>query len=489
MLVVTLITLYTSRIVLKALGADDFGIYNVAGGVIAFLSVLSTSMSNSTQRFLNEKKGENDIDGLSYIMSLSIKLHKYLALGILLIGETLGLFVVMKILTFPQERYIAAILVYQASLLSLFFTLIRIPYVSLAITYENFTFIAWTSLIDVFVKLAFAFGLFIISSDKLVFYGFSYALMSFLQCVLFVYYCRKKFVKQRVRVRDLIDRVEGKKLISFTSWSMMGNIGNTCANQGIGLIFNAFYALSVNAALGITNQVTNTIASFINNVQLAFRPQLLQSYSDNDKTRFFKLISSASKWSFFMMMLVSVPLLSNINYILELWLGQVPNFTAQFISILVLFLVIDSISTPLYYGIEAVGKIKAYQIRTTEYMCLNVLIAFILCYIGLSPIWSIFSKVLINFLILVYRIRYIKKLVDSFSFKSYFHTCLIPVIRIGLVCAFCFLLFSQGEGLWDLIKSSLTFLLVYCLSLYVLGLEDGERKVVQTKLTSWVRWR
>ena len=306
MLLVTGVALYTSRVVLKALGVEDFGIYNVTGSLVAFLSVLTTTMSNSTQRFLNIKKGENDYEAMSMLLGASINIHKIASCAIFILAETFGLYFVLEVLVISDDKILDAFWCYQSSILALIFTFFRIPYMSLAVTYEKFAFIAWTSLIDVTIKLLMAFALNYLEYHRLIFYGFSFSLMAILQFVVFKLYCSKILAPTTLKLNDTFKFRESKSLLSFSSWNILGNISNVMANQGIGIILNVFYSVVVNAALGITNQVTNTIATFVNNVQQAFRPQLLQAYADSDKSSFLSLLYSTSRWSFYLMMLISV---------------------------------------------------------------------------------------------------------------------------------------------------------------------------------------
>lgn len=491
MIVITIISLYTSRIVLQALGVDDFGIYNVTSGVIAFLSVLTTTMTNSTQRFLNAKKGENDVVGLRMVFNISVSIHTLLALALLVVAETIGLFFVMKILVFPQERYVAAILTYQAAIFTLFFSILKIPFTSLVITYEKFDFIALISLIDVVVKLALVFSLLYISLDKLILYAWYFAILSLIQFGVYTLYTKKWYERIcLLKPALLLKDKDSRSIISFSSWNLLGNFSNTLANQGIAVIFNLYYVLVVNAALGITNQVTNTIATFVNNVQLAFRPQLLQSYSysDSDKSVFLQLLYNSSKWSFYLIMLVGIPFICNLDWIMKIWLVNVPEYTVQFVFILFLFLVVDTVGVPLFYALEAEGHIKKFQICNSMMMLLNFLIACFFCYLALSPVFAILSKLFTNVVVYLIKVYFLKKNTSCFNLTSYYHNCIKPLIKVSLfLLSFYYFFYTPTSCLSHFVISSACFLVLYPVAVFILGMNRGEKTSVKIIVNNYIR--
>lgn len=476
MLLVTGVALYTSRVVLKELGVEDFGIYNVTGSLVAFLSVLTTTMSNSTQRFLNIKKGEGDIESMETILGVSINIHKIISWFIVLLAETVGLYFVLKILVIPENKQFDAFWCYQSTILTLLFTFFRIPYMSLAVTYERFAFIAWTSLTDVTIKLVMAFALECFESHRLIYYGFSFSLMAILQFWLFKWYCNKILVPKAVIIKDTYKCDECRFLLSFSSWNILGNVANVMANQGISIILNIFYSVVVNAALGITNQVTNTIATFINNVQQAFRPQLLQTYAD-DKSSFLSLLYSTSRWSFFLMLLISVPLICNIKYILLLWLGSYPEYTDSFITILVGFLLVDSLGTPLLNGIEANGNIKRFQLIQSALYIINVFFAWGMSLLDLSPNVAILTKLITNIFILLFKCVELKKVEKAFFLRSYVQNVVVKILPLFVFCLIYIYLSSNylQDSIYKLLFTTSIFLLTYLILLFYIGLTKEER--------------
>ena len=485
MLVVTVVSLYTSRIVLRALGVEDFGIYSAIGGIIAFFTVMTTSMANATQRFLNIKKGNLDNNGLILIFSISCNLHKIISLVFLIVAEIIGSIIVIYFMNFPEGKLFEAYLVYQATILTSVFSLMRIPYMALFTTFERFDFVAWTSLLDVFFKIALVFFIETLSSYRLVAYGFTFVIMALLQNYLYLVNSRKICCAVSLSYKKTIRSSECKDLISFSSWNMCGNVSNVLANQGIAILLNIFYNVVVNAAIGLTNQVTNTIASFVNNVQQAFRPQMLQSYAKEDKKDFLSLLYTSTRWSFFLILLIAVPLICNIKYILQLWLGEYPLYTDSFITILTAYLIIDSISTPLLYGIDATGKIKEFQILVSLLYVLNFVIAWILCAYDLSPNWVIISKVLTNILIYILKLVTLKKLEKKFIISDYINKVILKILIIGtLSFIFIYLFRDNLPSFINLLKSSLLFIIGYIIAIIIIGLNQVERDFLFLRIKS-----
>lgn len=483
MLVVTIAALYTSRIVLKGLGVEDFGIYNAVGSIVAFLSVLTSSMSNATQRFLNVRKGEGDVAGMGRILGISNNLYIYVSLGILLLAETLGMYFVMHIMVYPEGKLFDAVWCYQSSIIALVFTVLKITYQAVAVTYEKFGFIAWTSFIDVFIKLGMAFCLVYLGPHRLIYYGLSFSLIAIIQFLIFKWYCDNLCKATPIALNKTLSTEESKALLSFSGWNLFGNFSSVMANQGICIILNVFYSVAVNAAMGLTNQVTNTVSGFVNNVQAAFRPQLLQSYTDKDKSSFLTLLYASSKWSFFLLMLIAVPLITNIRYVLSLWLGDVPEYTDSFVIILVGFLVLDSFSTPFLFGIEANGHIKKFQIVLSFLYLLNVVAAWLVCRFGCSPNIAILSKLCTNIFVCGLKIMTLRRLESSFSLSDFAKQVLSRVLSVFLLCG-AFIVFSTSvpDTFLKLVISCICFFLLYPMLLYAIGLSGSERALCHRKI-------
>lgn len=466
MLVVTLVSLYTSRIVLKSLGVSDFGIYNATGSLVSFFSILTNSLANGTQRFLNVKKGEGNTDGMSNILGISINLYLLLSLVLLVLAETGGVYLLLNVMNFPEGKLFDAFWVYQSSVIVLIFSFLKVPYLAVTITYEKFSFIAWTSLVDVAMKLILAFSLGYFTSSKLIYYGFSFSVLAMLQFLLYKWYGKSLLKVKRIKILMMFKQKETKELLTFSSWNIVGNFSSIISNQGISIVLNIFYTVTVNAAMGISNQVTNTIATMVGTVQQAFRPQMIQNYANKDKSQFLDLLSDSTRWSFLMIMLITGPLICNLNVILKLWLGNYPIYSDSFISILVVFLIIDSISMPLTYAIDASGKIKKFQLGQLLINSLNVMFAYVVCKIGVSPNIAILTKVMTNVALYMLKLYFVSKLISEFPVRKYLKTILSRLIGLEVVCCFLIFLLKQYQGSFLMLCiTSFVYVALFCILL------------------------
>lgn len=479
MLVVTLVSLYTSRIVLKSLGVSDFGIYNATGSLVSFFTILTNSLSNGTQRFLNIKKGEGALDSMRRILGVSINLYFLLSLLLLLIAETIGIYLLLNVMNFPEGKWFDAFWVFQSSILVLIFSFFKVPYLAVIITYEKFSFVAWTSLLDVAMKLILAFSLDFFVNGKLIFYGFTFAILAILQFLLFKRLSQTLIDEAKIKVSSTFQIKETKELLSFSSWNILGNFSSIMSNQGICIILNIFCSVAVNAAMGISNQITNTIATMVATVQQAFRPQMIQNYVSSDKCHFIELLYDSTRWSFLMIMFVAGPLICNLNVILKFWLGDFPEFSDSFITILIGYLIIDSISMPLSYAIDATGKIKYFQISQLLINMFNVILAYAVCQIGVSPNIAIFTKVVSNFLIYISKVCIVTIQIKEFSFVDYVRKILCRLLLVEIVCwALIYSLSNNQESLFIVLKNSFLYV-VFCgvFALFVI-LNKKEKKAV-----------
>lgn len=476
MLVVTLVSLYTSRVVLKALGVTDFGIYNATGSLVSFFSILTTSMSNATQRFFNIKKGGGNIEGLEKLLGISVNLYALIVGVLLLLAETVGVYLLLKVMNLPQGRMFDAFWVYQSSLLVLVFSFLKVPYLALVVTYEKFSFIAWTSLLDVAFKLFLAFMLGSFHEYRLIFYAFTFVALAFLQFVVFKNYSQRFNKPTFVKLSQTFKEQETKNLVSFSSWNILGNFSSIMANQGICVILNVFYSVVVNAAMGISNQVTNTIATMVGTVQQAFRPQMMQSYVYEDKKPFMDLLYDTTRWSFLVIMFIAGPLICNIQFILKLWLGEYPLYSDSFIVILVAYLIIDSISIPLSNAIDATGYVKRFQLAQTILNLVNVLLAYIVCKCGLGPESAILTKVVANLVLYTVKIKEVSRTIVSFSFRDYYSKVLKRILLIEGLLVICMLCLVQMQvTMLNVVFSISLYYLVFLSMGYVYGLSKKER--------------
>ena len=407
MLLIMAVTLYTSRVVLEVLGVEDFGIYNIVGGVVVLFSFINNAMATATQRFLNFELGRNDIKEVGRIFSMSMTAHISIALLVLLLAETIGLWFLLTQMNIPDGRMNAAVWCYQFSILTTCVQIIRVPYNACIIAYERMSFYAYISILEVILKLLIVFLLSIGGFDKLILYSILMFLVTVAVCYAYKIVCNRNFNISRYSF--FWDKILYKKLMSFSGWSLFGSAANVGAQQGLNILLNIFCGVTVNAAMGIANQVSHAVYSFVSNFQVAFNPQIVKSYASGDKAYFERLIFQASKFSFFLLFIISLPFLLKCDFVLSVWLKEVPEYAVPFTQLILIFLMIDAISAPLWISVQAMGNIRNYQILMSFLILLNLPLGYLVLYCGLKPESVLVIRVLVNVVTYIVRIGYLKR--------------------------------------------------------------------------------
>ena len=470
------ITLYTSRVVLQMLGVDDFGIYNVVGGIIVLFSFINNAMVASTQRFLNFELGRGNVEEAQKVFAASLNIYLIIVVIFMLLAETLGLWFLNRYINIPPERTVAANWVYQASLVATALNFVRMPYNAAIIAYERMSFYAYTSIIEAALKLGIVFLLYSFA-DKLIAYAWLVSVVALLILLMYVFFCRRVFFICRHHT-FAYDKRRYTALVSFSGWSLFGSVANMGASQGVNILLNIFFGVFVNAAMGIANQVSGAIGLFVGNFQTAFNPQIVKSYASGEMERFINLILKASKYSYYLLFLIALPCFICCNEILQLWLGEVPLHAVSFCRLLIIFSLIDAIQGPLWMSAQATGKIKHYQLLMSCLILLNLPVTYVV--LKLFPIaeLGLIIRVSINIITAVVRVVYLKLL---FPFpviryvKETVGTCIVVSVMSVL---FPWLIYQNTDGLSQLcltISASLVCTLVF---IYIIGLSCSERQIV-----------
>ena len=358
-IVLMCITLYTSRVVLKTLGETDFGVYNVVGGVVVLFAFINNAMSTATQRFLNFELGKGNKRGLSEVFCLSLFVHFFIAILIFILGETFGLWLINQKINIPVDRMYAANIVYQFSLVSCIINVLRIPYNASIIAYEKMSFYGIISILEGIFKLLIVVALLNYDGDKLILYACLILCVTVIIFLIYKFYCNSHFDCTHFHL--VWDKKRVKQLISFSSWSLLGSASVVAINQGIGIIFNTFIGVIVNAAIGIANQINAAIYSFVSNFQTAFVPQIIKVYASGLMNEFHLLLRNTARYSFLLLYIISYPVYMECDFILNVWLTDVPDMTLSFTRLIICANLFDAMSGPLWSAVQAIGKIKLYQ--------------------------------------------------------------------------------------------------------------------------------
>lgn len=472
---VTMVTsLFTSRIVLNILGETDYGIYNIVGGVVVLFSFLDSALLSATQRYLNFSLGEGNLSYAHKVFCMSMNSYIILSLIAFLFGETIGLWFINSQLNIPDIRKYAANWVYQFTLITLCVNLIRVPYNASIIAHEKMNVYAYISFLEVFFKLIVVYLLYITTFDKLIIYSFLYFLVPLITTWIYKLYCNKYFAITHFKI--LWDKKLFKQLFSFSGWSLFGSIANLSASQGLNILVNIFHGVTVNAALGIANQVSSAVTRFVSNFQVAFNPQIVKNYASKQYEQLYNLIFRSSKISYFLLLIIALPLLINIDLILSIWLTKVPEYSGIFSQLILVFSLMEALTAPLWMFVQATGKIKTYQILVASLIFLNFPLIYIVLKIGLPVYYAWIIRICVNILVIAARCIYIK-IEYGFPIKKYCNRVLLPVgIVTAIVVPLSFIFYALIPGYWLRFYLSAIFSIcvtIVCVTL--IGLTKEER--------------
>lgn len=422
------ITLYTSRIVLRELGVSDYGIYNIVGGIVVLLGFFNSAMSSATQRYLSFDIGRGDLNQLKKTFSSTLTIHVAIAIIGLLLAETIGLWYINNMMVFPENRSYAVNVVYQFSVLTFLLNIIQVPYNALIIARERMNIYAYVSILEALLKVLIAFLLIYFGSDKLIFFSVLTFLVALIIRITYQIYCRKQFVESKYKFQ--YDSKYYKELISYSGWNLFGNVASIAKGQGVNIILNLFFGTVVNAAYGISNQVAGAVNLFVTNLQLAFNPQIIKKYSQGERDQTEKLIFQGSKISFFLLLILVMPILLNTNYILIIWLDEVPQHTVLFVQLALVGVLIESLSGTLITGAQATGKIKWYQIIIGTLIFLNLPISFFALKLNMEASYVFLISIVISIMSLIFRLFFLRVIL-RFNVKKYFNDVLLKTIIVS----------------------------------------------------------
>ncbi len=476
MLFLMVVTLFTSRVLLDKLGIEDFGIYNVVGGVASMFVFFRSSLSNATQRFLNIELGRENLQGARRVFSQHFTLYVVVALVVLLVGETAGLWFVLHKLVIPEGRLVAAMWVYQFTLISLCITLVGIVYDSTIIANEDMNVYSYVGIYEGVARLAVAYAISVSPFDRLVVYGLLLMLVSLsIQC-FYAIYCSRRY--SECRARFLWDRKLLKETTSVVGWNTVGTAVYAVNDQGINVLLNLFFGPAVNAARAVSFQVSNAVNSFATNFFVSVRPQIVKSYASGDSTYLMSLFYNSSKFSFLLLWLFCLPLSFAIDPILHLWLKQVPPQTDVFTVWILAYSLVNVLNNPVWSVALAVGKLKRYILVGSGVFLLTFPLAYIALSLGCPPasVFAVMFFVRLAYLVVVLHI--IRRYID-FSFRTYLRRVIGPVVMVVLVSLSAVIALRMvlpvagGWGHTLLFVCAAVVVVLLCVGL--LGFSSGER--------------
>lgn len=474
MLLMMFVTLFTSRVVLDKLGVTDYGIYNVVGGVVAMLGFLNSSMSNAVQRYLSFEIGKNNEAGVNRIFNVSLFAHAGIAVFVFVVMEIVGVWYLNTHMNIPAERMDAANWVLQCSIFTTLFTIVQVPYNAIIISKEQMGIYAYISILEVVLKLLVVYMLAIGNFDKLKLYSVLIMVVTIGIVMIYRFYCTRKY--KEAKFKFIKDWNLLKQIVGFASWNMLGELAWVFTGQGVNIILNSFFGPVVNAARGLAEQVNGAVNRFVANFQTAVNPQLIKNYASDQLGEMKTLLFRSTRFSYYLLLALSLPIILKMDFILHLWLKEVPDYTTGFCQLVLVSSLVSTLSNLLAQVARAYGKIRNYQIIVSIFLFLNFPLSYIVLKFGGSPLSTMFVNIGINAMLLFVRLRLTNRMIQM-TYGSFIRNVLFPVIIVTAVALVIPL------TIYFMLDNSIISFIIVCLvsfvsvgvSTYALGMNANER--------------
>ena len=474
------VTLYTSRVVLNTLGVEDYGIYNVVGGIIVMFGFINSSMASATQRYITFALGRGDAEGLQRVFSTALQIHVLIAALVVLLGETVGLWFLYTQMQIPAGRMDAAFWVLQCSILSTVVMMVSVPYNADIIAHERMSAFAYISILEAVLKLAVVYLLLVFPCDKLTLYAFLILLVQLLVRLCYGRYCGRHFPESRYR--HIWDRALFKEMTGFAGWSMFGNLSVVLYGQGLNMLLNVFFGPVVNAARAVAVQVQTAVQQFVGNFQMALNPQITKTYAAGAMDDMHRLMFRSARFSFYLLLLLALPVLLETDFILTLWLKTVPDHTVVFLRIMICISLIYTLANPLIVANQATGRVKKYQAVCGSILLMILPVSYVCLQLG-CPAYSVFIvHFVIELVAQLARMVMLRPLI-GIRLRDYFvnvYSRVFVVVVLSVIVPF-----AVYESMADTVARFFAVCIVCVLSVglvaYAVGLTGGERVFVKAK--------
>lgn len=478
MIVLMVVNLYTVRIVLQVLGETDYGIYNVVGGIVTMFSFLNSTLSTSSQRYFSVELAQGNLDKVNKWLCLNVTTFLGISGVVLLLAESIGVWFLNNQMTIPDNRIVSANIVFQISLATFVANMVTVPYNALVIAHEKMSAFAYISIIEAGAKLLVAIALPFIQTDSLILYAFLTMFVIVSIASSYIIYCRRNFSESSFHF--YWNKVEATDLIKFSGWHFMGTMSVVLRSQAINILVNIFFNPAVNAARAISYQILSAINQLSANFFTAVKPQIYKSYAANEKQSLYSLIFRSSILCYFLVSIIAFPIISNTEYILSLWLKDVPEYTVVFTQLVIVNGLIDSTNGPTIAAALATGKIARYEIIVSLLITLNLPLSYLLLKMGFNPNYPIIVSIVISILTTLTR-AYLLKGMIGISFKRYL-IVLVKMTLCGLLMYGFILatLYCKASSILELIFSFGIITILNVVLSYAIILSQGERHQIIT---------
>lgn len=473
------VALFTSRVILQSLGVQDYGIYNVVAGFVSMFTFINSAMTSATQRYITFAIGKQESNRMNTVFCTSMNIHILISVLLVIAAETFGLWFLNTHMTIPQDRMIAANVVYQFAILSTVVMIVSTPYNALIVAHEKMSAFAYISILDVSVKLLIAYLLYISTYDRLIVYAVLMFLAQFIIRQIYSIYCHRHFPESKFHI--IKDKPLFKEMVSFSVWNLFGNLASVGAGQGVNIVLNMFFGPVVNAARGVAIQVQNAVMGFSNNFQMAMNPQITKNYATGNLAYMHTLIYASSKYSFFLLFILSLPIIIEADNILSVWLGIVPEHTTNFLRFALLTSIVNAMAGPLTIAAQANGKIKIYQSIVGGILLASFPISFICLKMGGRPEIVYWIDLFVVCLAQIFRIYMMRNMI-KLSIRNYSKEVLYRVMMVaifGSVLPILVYSILPKNTFLSFVSVCTICLISVALSVYALGIKESERvKVV-----------
>lgn len=482
---VMVVSLYTSRITLQALGIEDYGIYNIVGGVVSMFSLITNALSSAISRYLTFEIGRDDQIKLSRVFSMSINILLLLSVVVFLLGETIGLWFINNQLNIPADRMVAANWVYQCSIVTFILSVLSVPYNALIVAHERMGVYAYVSIFEVCVKLLVAYILLVYIGDKLILFALLLAGSSLLVRVFYGTYCSRNFPEAKYcKVKD---NVLAKNMTSFAGLSFFVQVVSVFNSAGLNVLINMFFGVAMNAARGVAGQVEAAVTRFVNDYMTALNPQITKSYAQGDLLGMYNLVIRGAKFSSYLFLILSLPIIIEADYILHLWLVEVPEHTVEFIRLSIIATMMVTIGNTGYTACMATGNIKRYTLWISFTAGLVFPVSYVALKLG-TPAESIYVVMIIIYLVVdLVRLGIMKGLLDfpvrRFVSEVFFH--FVIVTAAAAILPFCCYM-SMSQSFVRFVVVGALSVLSSVTSIWIIGLTKNERVTLSTQIVSFV---
>ena len=478
MLFLMLISLYTSRVILDALGVEDYGIYNVVGGFVSMFALISAALTSACSRFLNFELGKGNPERQNVVFSTAVTIQWGLAILVAVLSEAIGVWYVNNVMVLPPERLTAANWCFQFSVFNFCMNLITVPYNASIIAHEKMKVFAYVSIFQGLAQLGISFMVYYEPFDRLVFYAFMLMCLQFLIRYMYQVYCRKHF--KECHYRFVIDKPLLRHMFSYSLWHLVGNGASVLKGHGVNLVLNFFFGPAVNAARGIASLVDSAVNQFSSSFMMAMNPQITQSYSRGDLKDMFKLVNRGSRFSFYLLFMLGLPVIINADYILHIWLKDVPAHTVAFVQLTLISMMITSVSRSLMTAQNATGNVRNYQLIVGGILLLNLPLSCLFLNFGMKPEIVVVVAIVVEILAFLARMYMLPFTIKEFRpllfIRDVILKCLIVIVFAVPVPVLIYMYLP--ENFYTFVLNVCICILSSVIVIYFVGCNANERAII-----------